>query len=47
MAPDEIDSSSLMPLLRQGYNIGMAATVLLVAAITGMLLALSMLVLIY
>ena len=47
MAPDEIDSSSLMPLLLEGYNTGMAGTVLLAAAITGMLLALSMLVLIY
>ena len=46
MALDERVSNSLMPLLREGYSSGMAVTMLVVAALTGLLLALSLLLLI-
>jgi len=46
MALDERISNSLMPLLREGYSSGMAVTMLVVAALTGLLLALSLLLLI-
>ena len=46
MALDDRVSNSLMPLLREGYSSGMAATMLVVAALTGLLLTLSLLLLI-